>query len=329
MMTTMTTRARGGWSSRATVWTCVVSVVSRALAVGAASNEVTYATASFFDGAGASYAPAPSAGLPNTLEIKYKIDRRPDEANGEQGLVTFAVRNTASAGWTGIGFNSNPGMYGADFVVFEPGATTGTFRDMFNHKKPYERPLDDDHYTITPLRAFKSSSSVEFEFSRPLVACRVNDLDNTTPLRRRARNLLATILGGETQITDGANHMSGAQDFSINAKEGFYLLYAWGTSGTLAQHAANARGAASVHLLDAPAVNTFSETSYIDIKPKVATTMPVGDTYYACTKHDLGTTPRYVDGVGSHQRQSHAFASCAVLRLHGWNERPERRLLDW
>ena len=294
MMTTMTTRARGRWSSRATVWTCVVSVVSRALAAGAASNEVTYATASFFDGVGASYAPVSSAGLPNTLEIKYKIDRRPDEANGEQGLVTFAVRNTASAGWTGIGFNSNPGMYGADFVVFEPGATTGTFRDMFNHKKPYERPLDDDHYTITPLRAFKSSSSVEFEFSRPLVACRVNDLDNTTPLRRRARNLLATILGGETQITDGANHMSGAQDFSINAKEGFYLLYAWGTSGTLAQHAANARGAASVHLLDAPAVNTFSETSYIDIKPKVATTMPVGDTYYACTKHDLGTTPRYV-----------------------------------
>ena len=78
------------------------------------------------------------------MEIKYKIDRRPDEANGEQGLVTFAVRNTASAGWTGIGFNSNPGMYGADFVVFEPGATTGTFRDMFNHKKPYERPLDDE-----------------------------------------------------------------------------------------------------------------------------------------------------------------------------------------
>ena len=94
--------------------------------------------------------------------------------------------------------------------------------------------------------------------------------------------MLATILGGETQITDGANHMSGAQDFSINAKEGFYLLCAGGRLGSFAQHAANARGAASVHLLDAPAVNTFSETSYIDIKPKVATTMPVGDTYYAC-----------------------------------------------
>ena len=52
MMTTMTTRARGRWSSRATVWTCVVSVVSRALAAGAASNEVTYATASFSTGRG-------------------------------------------------------------------------------------------------------------------------------------------------------------------------------------------------------------------------------------------------------------------------------------
>ena len=146
--------------------------------------------------------------------------------------MTFAVRNTASAGWTGIGFNAIRECR-RGLRRLRPGAATGTFRDMFNHKKPYERPLDDDHYTITPLRAFKSSSSVEFA-SRPLVACRVNDLDNTTPLRRRARNLLATILGGETQITDGANHMSGAQDFSINAKEGFYLLYAWGVWETRA-----------------------------------------------------------------------------------------------
>ena len=85
-MTTMTTRARGRWSSRATVWTCVVSVVSRALAAGAASNEVTYATASFFDGVGPQTLACVERGLPNTLEIKYKIDRRPDEANGEQGL---------------------------------------------------------------------------------------------------------------------------------------------------------------------------------------------------------------------------------------------------
>ena len=265
-----------------------------ALAARAAVDEVTYETVSFFDGLGGAYASAASAGLPSTLEIKYKIDRRPDEANGEQGSVTFAVRNTASAGWTGVGFNSNPGMYGADFVIFEPGATTGTFRDMYNHKKPYETPLDDDHYTITPVRAFKSSSSVEFEFSRPLVACGVSDLDNTTPWRRRARKLLATIRGGETEITDGANYMSDSQDVSINAKEGIYLLYAWGTSGTLAYHASNARGAAFVHLVDTPTVNTFSQTTYVDVKPKVATTMPAGDTYYACTKHDLGTTARYV-----------------------------------
>ena len=200
---------------------------------------------------------------------------------------------------------------------------TGTFRDMFNHKKPYERPLDDDHYTIT-LRAFKSSSSVEFEFLETAsVACRVNDLDNTTPLRRRARNLLATILGGETQITDGANYMSGAQDFSINAKEGFYLLYAWGTSGTHAQHAANVArclrppvGRAGEHF-SRRRTSTSSQKSRRRCRWAIRITRVRNMTWARLQIRD----------GGSHQRQSHAFASRAVLRLHGWNERPERRLL--
>ena len=237
--------------------------------------------------------------------------------------MTFAVRNTASAGWTGIGFNSNPGMYGADFVVFEPGATTGAFRDMFNHKKPYEGPLDDDHYTITPLRAFKSSSSVELVSRRSWA--QGSHLDNRR-LCDEEREICSRRFSGRNGDHGRCELHERRARLQYQRERGFYLLYAWGRLNARAARAERSRRRLRPPVGRADGEH-FSETSYIDIKPKVATTMPVGDTY-ACTKHDLGR-PEIRDGVGSHQRQSHAFASRAVLRLHGWNERPDRRLLDW
>ena len=255
----------------------------------ASASSLAYDAASFYDGLNG-FVDVPSSALPSGLSIKYRVDRRADVARGDQGSVTFAVRNGNGAVWTGIGFNSNPGMFGGDFVVFEPGTTRGRFRDMHNHKKPYQAPVDDDVFNLTPVRAYTSSSSVEFEFSRPLVACRAAGLDESTVSRRR---LLAAV-DNTPRAMNASSYMSTSQDVSINAKQGLYLLYAWGSGATLQQHAQNARGAYFLHIVDEPEVNVVDANSYVDVRPRVATEMGTTSTFYACTKHDLGTTARYV-----------------------------------
>ena len=263
-----------------------------AMSAAASASTLAYDAASFYDGSTTGFVDVPASALPSGLSIKYRVDRRADASSGEQGSVTFVVRNANGAVWTGLGFNSNPGMFGGDFVVFEPGATRATFRDMHNHKKPYEAPVDDDVFNLTPLRAYKSSSSVEFEFSRPLVACRVPELDESTVSRRR---LLAAVNNAPRPV-NASSYMSASQDVSINAKQGLYLLYAWGSGATFSQHAQNARGAHFIHIVDEPEVNVIDINSYVDVRPRVATEMGTTSTFYACTKHDLGTTARYVTG---------------------------------
>ena len=272
----------------------VVVGALRASTVQAQGRDLAYASASFYEGL-TGYTDV--SGLPSGISIKYVVNARSDEANGEQGLVTFAVKNANGVVWTGLGFNDNPGMFGGDFVVVTPGSAMATFRDMYNHKKPYEMPLDDDAFTITPIKAYKTSSSLEFQFSRPLVSCRVSGLDGTTPISKKRRKLLATTIDNTPQtIADPTNWLSGRQDVSIHAKEGIYLQYAWGSSATFAQHSSSNRGALFTHIVDSPTVNTVDVTSYVDVKPKIATNMQAGATFYACTKHDLGTAVRYVVG---------------------------------
>ncbi len=270
-----------------------VVATSASTAMGA-GRDLAYSSASFSDGL-SGYTSV--SNLPSGISIKYVVNTRPDETNGEQGLVTFAVKNTNGAVWTGLGFNDNPGMFGGDFVVVTPGSASATFRDMYNHKKPYEAPLDDDAFTITPIKAYKTSSSLEFQFSRPLIACKVNGLDGTSPISKKRRKLLAMTIDNTPQtISDPTTWLSGYQDVSIHAKEGIYLLYAWGSSATFGQHSLSTRGAVFTHIVDSPAVTTVDTSSYIDVKPKVGTNMTAGATFYACTKHYLGTTSRYMVG---------------------------------
>jgi hypothetical protein len=224
------------------------------------------------------------------------VETRANEEAGERGLVTFAVRNSgrSDAVWTALGMNDDIGMYGADFNVFVPGSSESTFRDMYNHEKPYATPLDDEYFSITPIKAYKSSTSVEFMYSRPLVTCPSSSgLVIDVASKRRRRNLLATVMNVAEDLGGVDAFRGDIQDFSIRNAQGMYLLWAFGTSSTFSQHSSSNRGAVFVHIVDQPDISTVDESTYFDIRPRAALTIPEAGTVYACTKHDLGTTERW------------------------------------
>ena len=109
----------------------------------------------------------------NVFHFYWKIIEEPTDTS--PGKIRIGI-NSANKGWVGMGFNSNPGMFGADLIYGTKDGSNFIIKDMHNHVKPFQ-PEEDKNQNSDIISAYQSDTKTQMIFERPIQICDGNNED--------------------------------------------------------------------------------------------------------------------------------------------------------